>query len=66
MKVEQPAQQIPGNQSIWVDSRCMHVLRKKNQLGNVDCRHQFTLNKVLQQQNKTPNVVRLLFWCSAM
>jgi hypothetical protein len=29
MKVEQPPQQSPGNESIWVDSRCMSMLRKK-------------------------------------
>jgi hypothetical protein len=30
MKVEQPPQQSPGNESIWVDSCCMGVLHKKN------------------------------------
>jgi hypothetical protein len=29
MKVEQPPQQSPGNESIQVDSRCMHMLHKK-------------------------------------
>ena len=66
MKVEQPPQQSPGNESIWVDSRCMRVLREKTTTQNVDCRRQFALNKVLQQQNKTPNVLQLLSWCSVM
>jgi hypothetical protein len=38
MKVEQPPQQSPGNESVQVDSCCMRVLRKKKKLGNVDCR----------------------------
>jgi hypothetical protein len=66
MKVEQPPQQSPGNESIRVDSCCMRVLREKKTIQNVDCRRQFTLNKVPQQQNKTPNVLQLLSWCSVM
>jgi hypothetical protein len=30
MKVEQPPQQSPGNESIWVNSRQMCIRRKKN------------------------------------
>jgi hypothetical protein len=29
MKVEQPPQQSTGNESIWVNSRCMRVLHEK-------------------------------------
>jgi hypothetical protein len=36
MKVEQPPQQSPGNESIRVDSCCMRVLRKKK--NNSKCR----------------------------
>jgi hypothetical protein len=39
---------------------------KKKTTQNVDCQRQFTLNKVPQQQNKTPNVLQLLSWCSVM
>jgi hypothetical protein len=66
MKVEQPPQQSPGNESIWVINAACTCCMAKKSTQNVDCQCQFTLNKVLQQQNKTPNILQLLSWCSAM